>query len=973
MGPLHRTPAPDRLRAADAGPPGRRAGTAATLLVAACAVLLATAASTGVARAQEGARDAAAADTAGLTTGMLSDLEPRFIGPANPSGRITAFGVPEGSGGTTVYAGMASGGLWKTIDAGTTWTPVFDDQGTAAVADVAVAPSDADVVWVGTGERNSLRSNSWGDGVYRSTDGGESWEHVGLEETTQIGRVAVHPEDPETAYVAALGHLWGTNPERGVYRTTDGGESWEQLLFVDDTTGFVDLEMHPGDPRVLFAASWHRLRWGGGHMEGAGAGSGIWRSTDGGETWTELTAPGNDRGLPSEKLGRIGLAVHPESPEVVYAVVQVAHGAKRPDVSPHGGLFRSDDGGDTWTRVNDLSAVPDYYYNEVWLDTVDPDRLWLGRTYLHVSEDGGRTVSRVGLEEESRVHVDHHAMWVDPEDASHRILGNDGGVYVTHDDGGSWEHQTIPASQFYEVDVDSTKVPYHVCGGTQDNGTWCGPSRTREEVGITDFDWYHAFGGDGYHAAVSTDSPSVRYHEFQYGNLYRLDTRTWETSELKPLAEDAGAESGYGFRWDWDTPFRLSHHDPTVVYLGGNHLFRLTDRGRDWEILGPDMTRQDRRDPEPEVGHTSYHSLHSVAESALSADVLWAGSNDGLLWVSTDRGGTWRNVTSNLPGGGPPPPCWVSEVETSRFRARTAYVTYDCHRRDDYDPHVFRSDDAGETWTEITGDLPDGEATYVVKQGARNRDLLFVGTHTGVFATVDGGGHWVELPNLPTVDVRDLAVVPRRSELVVGSFGRSLWIYDISPLEALTPEVMQADASLLSVEATRQYRTRDTYGEFGDDFFHSGAVEPHATVGYWLGEEVEDGVTVEIRRVSDDTTAVEGGPGDGGGAGDAARESGAAPSGDAGRGGDGGAPDEEEEEPVRTLEGPGGRGLHVVSWGLDREEPRPRELGGPTEPDELRRVRPGTFEVTLEAGEATFTRTVVVKGGWIRRTPGRIR
>ncbi|MFW6192579.1 MAG: WD40/YVTN/BNR-like repeat-containing protein, partial [Gemmatimonadota bacterium] len=912
-----------------------------------------------------------------LDTALLEELEPRFVGPANPSGRVTSLAVPAGDRGATIYAGLASGGLWKTENAGTTWTPVFDDQGSASIGDVAVAPSDEDVVWVGTGERNSLRSNSWGDGVYRSTDGGESWEHAGLEATTQIGRIAVHPDDPQTAWVAALGHLWGPGPDRGVYRTTDAGGSWEQVLSVDDTTGFVDLKIHPDDPDVLFAASWHRLRWGGGHMEGAGAGSGIWRSTDGGDTWTELTAADADRGLPSEKLGRIGLAIHPDRPEVVYAVVQAAHGAKRPDVSPYGGLFRSDDGGDTWTRVNDLSAVPDYFFNEVWPDPQDPDRLWLAAIQLHVSEDGGRTVAPAGVEGGNRVHVDHHAMWVDPGDPGHRILGNDGGVYVTRDDGETWSHQIVPASQFYEVDVDTTKVPYEICGGTQDNGTWCGPSRTREEVGITNSDWYHAFGGDGYHAAVATDSPSIRYHEFQFGNVHRLDVDTWEIDELRPLAEDAGAESGYPFRWDWNTPFEISHHDPTVLYLGGNHLFRLTERGRDWEILGPDMTRGDRRDPEPEVGHTSYRSLHSVAESALDEGVLWTGSNDGLLWASTDRGQTWRNVTSNLPEGGPQPPCWVSEIEPSRFEANTAFVTYDCHRRDDYSPYVYRTDDAGSTWTEITGDLPGGEVTYVVKQSHLHPDVLFTGTHTGVFVTIDGGERWTKMPGLPTVDVRDLDLVPRRDELVVGTFGRSIYLYDVSALGRLDADVAEEDVHLFPVDATRQYRTRDTYGEFGDEFFSAGAVEPHATISYWLGEELEDDPTIEVRRVSDDTTAAD--DGDGGAVADGDRQDAPDEGGADGVDTEDGAEGNEkpggddEGDVIRTLSGDGDRGLHRVTWPLDRDEPRPRELGGPTDPDELRRVRPGTFEVTLEAGDAELTETVVVKGGWVERVPGRVR
>ncbi|MEJ2219163.1 MAG: glycosyl hydrolase, partial [Gemmatimonadota bacterium] len=467
---------------------------------------------------------------------------------------------PDSAGHRVAYAGLASGGVWKTTNAGTTWKSVFDHEGSSSVGDIAVAPWNHRVVWVGTGERNSLRSQTWGDGVYRSADGGKSWKNMGLKDTREIGRIAIDPVDSGVVYVAALGHLWGPDPERGVSTTVDGGKTWKKVLFVDDTTGFVDLRIDPKNPKVLYAAGWHRLRWGGGKMEGAGAGSGIWRTREGGATLTRLTAPGKDNGLPSRDLGRI---------------------------------------------INDLSAVPDYYYNEVWVDPSDSTNVYLGATRLFHSTDGGRSFSPVRYR---NVHVDNHALWFDPDDSHHMLLGNDGGVYQSYDGGESWAHQLIPASQFYEVDVDTSKVPYQVCGGLQDNGVWCGPSRTRERMGITAADWYTVYGGDGFSSAVSADSPQIRYAEYQYGNIGRLDVVDWHTESVKPEAEDAGAESGYPFRWDWNTPFVISSHDPTVLYLGGNYLFKLTDRGRDWKILGPDMTRANRFHPRPDSAHTSYHS-----------------------------------------------------------------------------------------------------------------------------------------------------------------------------------------------------------------------------------------------------------------------------------------------------------------------------------------------------------------------------
>lgn len=867
-----------------------------------------------------------------LSEDHLKPFDFRFIGPANPSGRVTAIAVPAEPGHRTIYVGLASGGLWKTTNGGTTWRSIFDDGGTGTIGDVAVAPYDHDELWVGTGERNSLRSNAWGDGVYKSTDGGSSWTHVGLRETREIGRIAIHPSEGGTVYVAALGHLWGPNSERGVYKTTDGGESWERVLFVDDTTGFVDLKMDPSNPDVLYAAAWHRLRWGGGHMEGAGAGSGIFKTSDGGATWTELTDPALDNGLPTEKLGRIGLAVYPGDPSIVYAVIQVAHGAKDPGVSPFGGLFRSEDAGQSWTRVNDLSAIPDYYYNEVWLDPNDDRQLWLASTLLGHSEDGGATIEQLRL---NRVHVDHHAMWVDPDDSEHILLGNDGGLYISYDGGDTWAHQIIPASQFYDVDLDTTKVPYHVCGGTQDNGTWCGPTRTREEAGITDYDWYHVFGGDGYDSAVSVDSPQIRYGESQFGNISRYHVETWEYEDVQPHAEDAGAESGYAFRWDWDTPFILSQHDPTVVYLGGNHLFKLVDRGRDWEILGPDMTRANRLHPEPDSGYTSYHSLHSVAESPIDPNVIWTGSNDGLIWVTGDGGTTWRNVTERIPEQ-PPQRCWVAEIEPSHFDARTAYVVYDCHRRDDYRPYVFKSTDAGDSWTSITGDLPEDGGSYVIREDDVNPNLLFVGTELGLWISNKGGAEWVRMKNnLPTVAIRDMELVPRRKELVVATYGRSIYVLDIGPLQELDDSVLAKEAHLFQVKPARVYNRRDTYGAFGDQFFQAPNPPYGASITYYLREDQGDDVTLTVRRM---------------------------------------AADSDEDGPViRRLNGSGRPGMHQLIWDLSADEPRPRELGGPTSRQELREVLPGTYVVSLEVGEEALRREILVEEGWVERMPGRIR
>ncbi len=869
-----------------------------------------------------------------LDSALVAPFEPRSIGPANQAGRVTSIAVPDTGGNKTIYIGYATGGVWKTQNAGVTWKPIFEDQPFAAVADVALAPSDPKVVWVGTGERNSLRSQGWGDGVYRSKDGGSSWEHVGLEATREIGRIAVDPRDPNTAYVAALGHLWGTNPERGVYKTTDAGKTWQKVLFVDDTTGFIDIRLKPDDPSVVYAAGWHRLRWGGGHMEGAGAGSGIWKSTDGGSNWKRLTDPSLSNGLPTQALGRIGLGVSKAAPNVVYAVIQVAESATGPSVSRHGGLFRSDDAGENWTRVNDISAVPDYYYNEVFVDPSDADRLWLGGTLLGYSEDGGKTIAAA---RPGKIHVDNHAMWIDPHDPDHVLLGNDGGIHTSFDAGKAWWHHEMPVGQFYEVSIDSTKSPYHICGGLQDNGVWCGPSATPEQVGITSRDWRTVFGGDGMVSHVSPDSGNILYAEYQFGTIHRVDMNTWESENLQPHAEDAGAESGYEFRWGWTTPFIISHFDPTVLYLGGNYLFRLTDRGDSWKIIGPDMTRQNRRNPEPITGYTSYGAIHSIAESPLDRNLLWTGSDDGLLWVTTDGGTSWTNLTERIPDEAPRH-CFVAEIDASAHDRGTAFVAYDCHRRDDYHPYVYRTTDLGKSWTRVSAGLPDDAGSYVVRQDRVNPHLIYVGDERGLYVSNDDGSHWTRLRNLPTVPIRDVNFGPGGGDLVIGTFGRSVYILDVRPLQKMTVSAMQEPAQLLSVRPGRIFEDADTYASFGDVPFTGTNPPKSAVITYYLRDDEGKDVSLTIRRASQGE-----GKGEGKGEGEG----------------------EGEGKVVRTLSGSGRPGVHQVTWDLEASQPRPRELGGPTSPSELRQVLPGRYSVTLKAAGKTMTETFTVAKGWV--------
>lgn len=868
--------------------------------------------------------------TGALKADLVKNVRFRLIGPANMSGRITSLDVANTPGRKTWYVGFASGGLWKTTNNGTTWSSVFDDAGTGNVADVMIAPSNPSIVWVGTGERNSLRSEGWGDGVYKSIDAGKTWKHMGLKDNTQIGRIAIHPRNPDIVYIGAMGNLWGASPGRGVYKTTDGGTTWNKVLFVNDTVAFVDLKMDPSNPEVLYAAGWHRLRRGGGTMEGAGAGSGIWKTVDGGKTWKRLTDAALKNGLPDSQMGRIGLAISAKNPRVVYAVIQVAKSSYDTQISRHGGVFRSNDAGVTWTRVNDISAWPDYFYNEIYIDPNNDERVYINSVQLSVSNDGGKTFAPVEMQ---RVHVDHHALWINPDDSDHMLLGNDGGLHLTYDKGVTWEHFYHPVGQFYEVDVDTTKSPYHVCGGLQDNGVWCGPSRTRDRSGITNADWYAVNGGDGFRSAVSADSPQIRFAESQFGSINRWNVDTGEREDIQPEAEDAGAEAGRPFRWDWNTPFFISRYDPKVLYLGANYVFKLTDRGREWTIISPDLTRGNVAAPEPDTGWTSYRSLHSLAESPKDRNTLWAGANDGLLWVTTDGGRNWRNVTAAIPDV-QAQRCFVSEIEASNFDARTAYVSYDCHQRDDYRPYVYKTTDLGATFTNISGDLPADAGSWVVREDNVNPRLLFVGNERGLYVSTQGGNQWMRLKNnLPTVSLRDVDIVPRERELVVGTFGRSVYILDLIPFQELSDSVIASDAFLMPVRDVAHAVTTGTYESFANKYFTAPNPPAGAQLMYYLKADQGADVTLTIRKV-----AATG-----------------------------------EGEVVQTVTGSGRPGLHTVSWDLLSKNPRPRGLGDPIAPQDLRKVAPGKYTVSLRIGSNTLTRNFEVLRDAGDKTPGRVR
>ncbi len=867
---------------------------------------------------QQEAGDQESADPLALAAAALKF---RPLGPTIMGGRVSDLAVVE-SDPRTFYVGTATGGVWKTRNAGITFEHVFRDEETASVGDVTVAPSNPNVVWVGTGEPQNRQSSPWGNGVYRSVDGGRTWTHLGLAETHHIARIQVHPQDPDVAYVAATGHLWGPNPERGVYRTTDGGQTWAKILYVDENTGAIDLVMDPADPRTLFAAMYQRRRraWG---FNGGGPGSGIYRTTDGGDTWTELT-----RGLPEGDMGRIGLHIYRRDGNMVFALVEAdprapgqGFGGGPADGERKNGVYRSIDRGESWEHLSPTNNRP-MYYSQIWVDPNDPQRIYLGGSSLYRSSDGGNTFTpdaAVG------VHLDHHALWIDPADSNHLILGGDGGVSVSWDRSDNWyQFRNLPIAQFYEIGVDM-RDPYHVCGGLQDNGSWCAPSDTWSNQGIRARDWYNVGSGDGFFTVMHPTNPRLMFAESQGGNLIRVDLATGERARIRPVARPMDEGEERELRWNWDSPIVLSTHDDRVVYTGSNVLFRSRDLGQSWEEISPDLTYAIDRDTlqlmgvagsEPQMsrndGRSSYGNLTAIAESPLDPAVLYTGSDDGRLHVTRDGGESWLDLTPNV--SGLPPYTYVTRILASRGDSGTVFAVFDGHRSDDFSPYVYVGRDFGERWERITDGLPE-TSMNALAQHPWAPNLLFTGSEVGVHFSIDGGAHWSSLKNgLPTVPVDDIVVHSRDNDLVVGTHGLGIWIMDdITPLQELTPEVMAADVHLFSVHRATSYNPYRPQG-WTPGIYAASNPEAGARLRYHLGPGAgSDSVTLTI-------------------ADDGGRE-------------------------VRELKGAGNVGLNEVIWDL-----RLTEKGADGEPmDPGPRVLPGPYDVTLIAGADTLTKPVEVR------------
>jgi len=725
-----------------------------------------------------------------LDTLSMSGLAFRSVGPAITSGRIADVAVhPKDH--STYYVATASGGVWKTENFGTTFTPIFDGQGSYSIGCVTIDPNNPSVVWVGTGENNNQRSVAYGDGLYKSEDGGQSWKNVGLKNSEHIGKIIVHPENSDIVYVAAIGPLWSAGGDRGVYKTTDGGMTWDTVLTIDEHTGVTDIVMDPRDPDVLYAAAYQRRR----HVftyVGGGPGSGMYKTTDGGENWTKI-----NKGLPSVDIGRIGLAISPADPEIIYAMVEAAQGK--------GGFFKSTNRGASWAKQSGYSTSGNYYI-EIVPHPTDPETVYAMDTWMHVTHNGGKSFEMAG---EEFKHVDNHSLWIDPTDTDHLLVGCDGGLYESFDAAQTWDFkENLPVTQFYKVAVDNAEPFYYIYGGTQDNFSLGGPSRTRNQHGIMNQDWFITQGGDGFESQVDPNNPNIIYAQSQYGVLFRYDKASGESMGIQPKPRKDEDE----YRWNWDAPLAVSEHNPTRIYFAANKLFRSDDRGNTWEVISDDLTRQiDRNtlkvmgrvqsiDAVAKNGSTSpYGTIVAFSESPLDADLLYVGTDDGLIQITENGGESWTKIES-FPDV--PERTYVNYLLASQHDENVVYAAFNNHKNGDFKPYIFKSTDKGRTWTNISSNLPERGSSYAIAEDHVQADLLFVGTEFGAFASVDGGDYWKPLKaGLPTIAVRDIAIQERENDLVLGTFGRGFYVLDdYSPLRQVDEELLAAEAEIFPIK-----------------------------------------------------------------------------------------------------------------------------------------------------------------------------
>ncbi len=768
----------------------------------------------------------------------LTGLKFRNLTPAFVSGRIIDFAVNPHNH-TEYYVATAGGGIWKTTNNGTTFQPVFDHYGAYSIGCLTIDPKNTNVIWAGTGENNHQRSVSYGDGVYKSTDGGKSWKNMGLKDSRQIGMIAIDPRNSDVVYVAAEGSVWGPGGDRGLYKTTDGGKTWKKILNISENTGVNSIFIHPKDPDVLFATSEQRRRHANIRI-GGGPESAIHKSTDGGKTWRKLTS-----GIPSVDKGGIGLAISPVNSDVMYAIIEAAQGK--------GGFFRSTDRGESWKKMSSYNTSGQYYA-EITCDPKNVDKVFSTETRSKYTLDGGKTWKNVGL---NKRHVDDHAIWIDPENTTHFMLGCDGGIYETFDDGANYIHKTnLPVTQFYRVNVDNAFPFYWIYGGTQDNSSLGAPSNSMYSDGISRAEWVVTLGGDGFWQATDPEDPNIVYSEYQYGNLYRMDKKSGEIINIKPK-ERKGEKT---YKWNWNAPMIISPHSHTRLYMGAEKIFRSDDRGQSWKVISEDITRQIDRNKWPVMGRywgidavakdvsTSLYGMAvTMTESPVKENLLYVGTDDGLIQVTEDAGNNWRKI-AHFPGV--PEYTYVSDILCSKFDENTVFASFDNKKRDDFKPYLLKSTDKGHTWVSIAGNLPENAPVYTIEQDFKNKNLLFAGTEHGVYFTVDGGRIWTQLKSgIPTTAVRDMVIQKRESDLVLATFGRGFYILDdYSPLREINADfIKNKEAAIFPIKDAKMFipRERGGYG-FGSMEYFSKNAPFGATFTYFLKEKPK--TLAEIRR-----------------------------------------------------------------------------------------------------------------------------
>jgi photosystem II stability/assembly factor-like uncharacterized protein len=868
----------------------------------------------------------------------LAGIPLRNIGPALTSGRVSDFAFHPGDP-QSFYVSMASGNLWKTTNNGITWTTLFENEGSFAIGVVEIDPVNPNIIWVGTGENNAQRSVGYGDGVYKSLDGGKTWKNMGLKDSGHISMIRFHPGDSNTIYVAAQGPLWNSGGDRGLYRSTDGGASWKRILDIDEDTGINEFVIDAANPDVIVASSYQRRRhvW---TLINGGPGGGIHKSVDGGISWQKISS-----GLPSGDLGRIGLAAAPSSPHMIYAIIEANDKDK--------GVYRSTDFGESWEKRSDHGTSSPQYYNELYVDPQNPERVYSVDTFTHVSEDGGKSWNKISFKNR---HVDDHALWIDPANTSHLYIGGDGGVYESWDRGQLWRHvRNLPATQFYRATPDNDSPFYNVCAGTQDNFTLCGPTRNTYTDGITNADWTIAQFGDGFKAQIDPTDANIIYAQAQYGSLGRFDRITGERLQITPMP---GADEN-NYNWNWNAPLIISPHDNRRLYYGAERLFRSDDRGGSWTAVSGDLSRPIDRNKLEVMGRiwsvdaiakntstSTYGALIAVDESPLVEGLIYAGTDDGLIHVTSDGGGNWSTVDSFKDV---PDMSLVEDIISSFHNADVAYAVFDNHKRGDYKPYVLKTENRGKSWTLISNNLPERGTAHTIVEDHVDPQLLFIGTEFGLFFSNDGGKNWNELTSLPTIAVRDLEIQRREGDLVIGTFGRGIYILDdYSPLRSASNELKKPslfgvrDAWLYVPDSRRGWGGK---GDWGVGRYSADNPPYGAVFAYYLPEDLQ--ALKDQRRKAEMERQKKG-------------EDNPYPSWDQLR------REDREEAPsvtltvrdasgkvVQRIDAPAGKGFHRVAWNMRYPAPDPVELSPNTDfapwesPPQGPMALPGQYSVSL--------------------------